>query len=96
MSHPRIEFEADVFSPTGLTLLVDGTAQSHVDPADPTRLFFEYVRRLGHVLDAVAPEGEPIRVLHLGGGAMTLPRYVAATRPGSHQLVVELDPEVAA
>ena len=96
MSHPRIEFEADVFSPTGLTLLVDGTAQSHVDPADPTRLFFEYVRRLGHVLDAVAPEGEPIRVLHLGGGAMTLPRYVVATRPGSHQVVVELDPEVAA
>ena len=59
MSHPRIEFEADVFSPTGLTLLVDGTAQSHVDPSDPTRLFFEYMRRLGHVLDTVAPAGEP-------------------------------------
>jgi spermidine synthase len=30
-------------------------------------------------------------VLHLGGGALTLPRYVAATRPGSVQRVVELD-----
>jgi spermidine synthase len=30
-------------------------------------------------------------VLHLGGGALTLPRYVAATRPGSAQRVVEID-----
>ncbi len=30
-------------------------------------------------------------VLHLGGGALTLPRYVAATRPGSRQDVVEAD-----
>ena len=46
MASPRIEFESDVFSPTGITLLVDGTSQSHVDPHDPTRLFFEYVRRI--------------------------------------------------
>lgn len=96
MASPRIEFESDVFSPTGLTLLVDGTAQSHVDPHDPTRLFFEYVRRIGHVLDVVRPPAEPVRALHLGGGAMTLPRYVAATRPGSSQVVVEHDAELVA
>jgi hypothetical protein len=96
MAHPRIEFEVDVFSPSGLTLLIDGSAQSHVDPVDPTHLFFEYVRRIGHVLDAVGEAGGPIRVLHLGGGAMTLPRYVAATRPGSSQVVVEVDAEVVA
>ncbi|MGW4929947.1 spermidine synthase [Agromyces sp. NPDC004153] len=94
MAPPRIEFEADVFSPTGMTLLVDGTAQSHVDPDDPTRLFFEYVRRIGHVLDAVRTPGEPIRALHLGGGAFTLPRYVAATRPASTQVVIEHDAEI--
>lgn len=94
MASPRIEFESDVFSPTGLTLLVDDTAQSHVDPHDPTRLFFEYVRRIGHVLDLVRPPGDPIRALHLGGGALTLPRYVAATRPGSTQVVVEHDAEL--
>lgn len=92
----RIEFESGVFSATGLTLLVDEVAQSHVDPADPTRLFFEYIRRIGHVLDAAAPPRAPIRVLHLGGGALTLPRYVAATRPGSRQVVVELDEELLA
>ncbi len=96
MAHPRIEFEVDVFSPSGLTLLVDGTAQSHVDLHDTTRLFFEYVRRIGHVLDAVRPAGESIRALHLGGGALTLPRYVAATRPGSPQVVVEHDAELVA
>ncbi|MFF2275509.1 spermidine synthase [Agromyces sp. NPDC058126] len=91
---PRIEFETDIFSSTGLTLLVDGTAQSHVDAADPTHLFFEYVRRIGHVIDAMGMPGEPLRALHLGGGAMTLPRYLAATRPDSVQHVVDLDGEL--
>jgi len=83
-----------VFSSSGLTLLVDGTAQSHVDPTEPRRLFFEYVRRIGHVLDAMRPAGEPITAVHLGGGALTLPRYVAATRPGSTQVVVDHDAEL--
>ena len=72
-------------------LMVDGTPQSHVDLADPTHLEFEYVRRMGHVLDLAADGGRPIDVVHLGGGALTLPRYVAATRPGSRQRVVEVD-----
>jgi spermidine synthase len=93
---PEIEFEVDVFSSTGLTLLVDGAAQSHVDPHDPTRLFFEYVRRIGHVIDAVADPGAPLRALHLGGGAMTLARYVEATRPGSTQVVVDADARLVA
>ncbi|RFU23274.1 spermidine synthase [Geodermatophilus marinus] len=72
-------------------LLVDGTPQSHVDLADPAHLEFEYVRRAGHVLDLAAPAGEPVDAVHLGGGALTLPRYLAVTRPGSRQRVVELD-----
>jgi spermidine synthase len=42
-------------------------------------------------IDLIAPAGTPLRALHLGGGALTLPRYVAATRPGSPQRVVEID-----
>ncbi|TQN41229.1 spermine/spermidine synthase [Blastococcus colisei] len=72
-------------------LLVDGTPQSHVDLDDPTHLEFEYVRRMGHVLDLAAESGTPLDIVHLGGGALTLPRYVAATRPGSRQRVVEVD-----
>lgn len=76
---------------TGWTLKVDGGPQSHVDLADPTYLEFEYVRRMAATIDLIAPAGQPLRVLHLGGGALTLPRYVAATRPGSPQRVVEID-----
>jgi spermidine synthase len=72
-------------------LMVDGTPQSHVDLEDPTHLEFEYVRRMGHVLDLAAAPGAPLDVVHLGGGALTLPRYVATTRPGSRQRVVEID-----
>ena len=72
-------------------LLIDGVPQSHVDLDDPGYLDFEYVRRIGHVIDEAAPAGQPLRVLHLGAGALTLARYVASTRPGSPQLAVEVD-----
>ncbi|MFI7009304.1 spermidine synthase [Streptomyces sp. NPDC050145] len=72
-------------------LTVDGAPQSYVDLDEPAHLEFEYARRLGHVLDCAGDEGRALDVLHLGGGALTLPRYVAATRPGSRQDVVEAD-----
>jgi spermidine synthase len=72
-------------------LMVNGTPQSHVDLQDPAHLEFEYVRRMGHVLDLAADPGAPIDAVHLGGGALTLARYVAVTRPGSRQRVVEID-----
>ncbi|MHC5906608.1 spermidine synthase [Streptomyces sp. S6] len=73
------------------TLLIDGAPQSHVDLDDPGYLSFEYQRRLGHVIDLVAPPGKPVHAVHLGGGGLTLARYVAATRPRSTQQVVEQD-----
>ncbi|WP_030461189.1 spermidine synthase [Kitasatospora sp. NRRL B-11411] len=75
----------------GWLLTLDGTPQSYVDLEDPTHLEFEYVQRIAHLLDVVADSGEPLDVLHLGGGGLTLPRYLAKTRPGSSQQVVELD-----
>lgn len=75
----------------GWTLLVDDAPQSHVDLDDPAYLDFAYQRRLGHVIDLTAPPGRPLQVLHLGGGALTLARYTAATRPRSTQQVVEID-----
>jgi hypothetical protein len=75
-------------------LFIDGVPQSGVDLAEPGYLEFEYVRRIGHAADLAFPPGEPLRVLHLGGGALTLPRYLQHTRPGSRQLVAELDDEL--
>ena len=89
-----VELLADPDRPRAWTLLVGSTPQSYVDLDDPHYLDFEYMQRLGHVLDLAAPEGEPLRVLHLGGGALSLARYVAATRPGSRQLAVDSDAAV--
>ncbi|MFI0980309.1 spermidine synthase [Streptomyces sp. NPDC021093] len=72
-------------------LTVDGAPQSYVDLDEPTYLEFEYARRLAHVVDGAADPGLPLDVVHLGGGGLSLPRYVAATRPGSRQDVVEAD-----
>jgi spermidine synthase len=82
--------------PAGWTLLTGGFPQSHVDLDDPRYLEFEYVRRLGHLVDLAAPAGRALRVLHLGGGALTLARFVAATRPGSAQLAVDTDADLVA
>ncbi|WP_456514950.1 spermidine synthase [Agrococcus sp. UYP33] len=78
------------YASSGWQLVVDGTPQSHVDPDQPQLLMYEYVQQIGHVIDAL-PAG-PITAVHLGAGALTLPRYVDATRPGSRQQVIELEP----
>ncbi|WP_017592461.1 spermidine synthase [Nocardiopsis potens] len=91
---PRTELLRDADRADSWLLVVDGTPQSHVDLADPTHLDFEYVRRLGHVADLAAPAGRPIEAFHLGAGALTLARYIAATRPGSRQRAVDIDADL--
>jgi spermidine synthase len=81
--------------PTGVTVVLNGVPSSHLDLADPTRLEFEYMQQMAVVLDRVREPGAPLRVLHLGAAGCTLARYVDATRPGSHQLAVELDATLA-
>ncbi|QJU52308.1 fused MFS/spermidine synthase [Herbiconiux sp. KACC 21604] len=90
---PVAELRPDELDPATVELVVDGHPQSHVDPVDPTALRHDYVRRLAGVIDAMPPPGAaPLTVLHLGAGALTLARYLQATRPGSHQHVIELEP----
>ncbi len=78
------------------TLLVNGVPQSYVDLADPGRLGFDYLHRLATVLRLCAPPRVPLEVLHLGGGGLSLPRFLDHLRPGSAQRVVEHDGELAA
>ncbi|MDO0928768.1 fused MFS/spermidine synthase [Streptomyces sp. TG1A-8] len=91
VDHGTAKLMPDVDRERAWLLTVDGAPQSYVDLDDPAHLEFEYARRLGHVLDTVAGPGKPLDAVHLGGGALTLPRYLAATRPGSRQEVVEAD-----
>ncbi|MFF8819187.1 spermidine synthase [Leucobacter sp. NPDC015123] len=82
--------------PGRFELSVDGVAQSVVSLSDPTKLAYPYTRHIARAIDAAAPSGAPLFTVHLGAGALTLARYVQATRAGSPQLVVEFEPELYA
>jgi spermidine synthase len=83
----ELELLADADRPGGWLLLLDRIRQSYVDLDDPTYLDFEYVQAFAGVVDAMR-DGS-LAVTHIGGGACTLARYVAVTRPGSPQIVLE-------
>lgn len=90
----RAEIEHDRWVPGSFSLVVDGTPQSHVNLDNPAELFFEYIQRMGHVIDQLGMPGQPLTAVHLGAGALTIPRYIAATRPGSRQQVIELEQDL--
>ena len=75
----------------GRTLVLDDLRHSYVALDDPTHLEFWYIRQIVGAIDTLAPEG-PLDVLAVGGGALTVPRHLDVTRPGSDQIVLEIDP----
>lgn len=91
ISTGEAELIADRDDPGGWFVNVNGVPSSYVHLDDPTILVFEYVRWIGDLLDVAAEPGSRLRVTHLGGAGCTLARYVTATRPGSIQVVFEID-----
>ena len=91
---PGTRLIRDLAYPAAFTVRIDGTDQSYVDLDDPLRLEFDYVQRIADLIDVLTEPGRPVRVVHVGGGALTLPRYVAASRPRSAQIVFEPDAEL--
>lgn len=81
--------EVDHARPTGRTLWLDTLRHSYVDLQDPTYLDLRYTRTIADVIAEV--HGGPVTGVYLGGGGFTLPRYVAATHPGSTATVFEID-----
>lgn len=86
--------EPDLWNPDAAVLSIDGAEQSHVFLAEPQKVFYEYLHRIANAIDLLKSPGEPIAALHLGAGALTLARYIQATRPGSVQHAVELEREL--
>ncbi|MCU1359873.1 MAG: Spermidine synthase, partial [Ilumatobacteraceae bacterium] len=82
----------DTQRPSGRILLLDDLRHSYVDLNDPTYLGLSYARTMSDVLATIAPPGEAIDAVHIGGGGFTMPRYLQATRPGTMNTVLELDP----
>lgn len=83
---------ADEDRPTGRALWLDTLRHSYVDLEDPTYLEFTYTQWFGDVIAAIAPDGEPLSTVHIGGAGFTMPRYLRATHPGSTSEVLEVDP----
>ena len=46
------------------------------------------------MIDTTAPAGRPRHMVFVGGGGGTLPRWLLATRPGSHAEMLEVDKEL--
>jgi spermidine synthase len=84
--------EEDPARPSGRLLFLGGIECSYVDLADPQHLEFSYIRRIADAVDLLRPPRAPVEAVHVGGGGCTLPRYIAATRPRSRQVVYEKDP----
>lgn len=92
-----VEWVPERGDPQSWTLYVNGVPSSPVHLGDPRVLDFEYLQWMADAIEVAAPRPspEPLRAVHLGGGACALPRHLAAVRPGSRQVVVELDAELA-
>jgi spermidine synthase len=78
--------------PSGRALWLDTLRHSYVDLDDPTYLEFTYTQWFGDVIAGIAPDGQPLRTLHVGGGGFTMPRFLRSEHPGSTSTVLELDP----
>lgn len=89
--HGHLRMEQDPSRPSGRLVYLDGVASSYIDLDDPSHLEFGYLRRFTGIIESFWPAPEPLRVTHVGGGAVSLPRYLADTRPRSTQVVYEYD-----
>ena len=85
--------EVDDERSSGRTLWLDRLPNSYVDIEDPTYLEFRYIRLFTDIMETASPPG-PLDVVSIGGGGFTMPGYVEATRPGSTNVVLEIDSEL--
>lgn len=88
-----VDVLVDSNRPSGRVLMLDTLRHSYVDLNDPTYLEFRYLSLFAGVVDATLGDA-PVQALHIGGGGFTFPRWLAATRPGTTNTVLELDPEI--
>lgn len=88
------EVRSDADRTGGRLLLLDGVRHSYIDLDDPTHLELDYAKAFAAVVDGSFEPARRLDAYHLGGGGLTVPRYLAATRPGTRSLVSEIDPGV--
>lgn len=95
VSTGRSTLEVREVEPGQVALYIDGMESSHLDLNHPERLEFEYMQHIDAAVSSVVGDAAPVRAVHLGGAACALARAWNASRPGSMQLAVEWDAEIA-
>lgn len=93
-SYHCAHIEVDPSRPSGRHLLLDDLNHSYVDLDDPTHLGYAYTQWIADAIDTTSRPKAPLDVVFIGGGGFTLPRWLGATRPGSHAQVLEVDGEL--
>ncbi|MGO1591187.1 MAG: spermidine synthase [Ancrocorticia sp.] len=83
------------YRPSLITLYLDGAESSALDLDDPRYLEFEYMQHIDLIIGATLGDTVPLRALHLGGAGCALARAMDAGHPGSKQLAIELDRQLA-
>jgi spermidine synthase len=75
-------------------LYLDRLLHSYTSLDDPTALVYDYERTYAEAAAYQAVRHPGLRVLFIGGGGYTFPRYMEAVYPDSELDVIEIDPEV--
>ncbi|CAM3132319.1 spermidine synthase [Williamsia muralis] len=79
----------------GWILNVNGVQSSHINLSDPTQLDFEYMQWMAALIADRWPASSRLRVLHLGAGACSMARHLAANYPQARQVAVDIDDTLA-
>ena len=75
-------------------LVLDRLVHSFTSMDDPTKLVYGYEQMYAEATAYRAAGRPDLRVLFIGGGGYTFPKYMEATYPGSDLEVIEIDPGV--
>lgn len=89
--------QPDPSIPGAFRVMFGTTQQSWVDPSRPDFLVFEYVQEIANILDNSvlhAPSERRLRVVHIGGGGLSIPRWIEWRRPQTAQVVCEPNTEL--
>jgi spermidine synthase len=76
------------------SLVLDHLVHSYTDLSEPLYLEYEYIRIYEEMVRWQSSKRESFKVLFLGGGGYTFPRFIEAKYPKAEIDVVEIDPEI--
>ncbi len=84
----------DDLIPGSKILAIGDAPQSHVNLAHPEEVFYEYLARVANHLQVLRTPDKPLKMLHLGAGALTLARWASVVYPSSTHVAVDIEREL--